>query len=382
MSVYKVPQDVEADDKFLGPLSFRQFIFAGIVMITGYISFLMLTKGAALGIIFTAPVMLVFGFLAFPFGREQPNEVWLGAQIRFIIKPRRRIWNQDGIKDLVRVIAPKREVHHYTDGLSQNEVKSRLSALASMMDTRGWAVKNVSAAQQDMTANDRLVATTSSALPIAGGFDDVSTATDVLDETTSDVAQHFDTMIEKSEADHRQAILDKLRVAREHPEGVVNELGIHTVSPTAQTVANPQPQQPIEHQVYGGSLTPVINPTVAASTLPTNPTPSTPTYSPLNEEEFLEKVHKEKERQRNQLHASNAHLTTVGLDGSITGKAVEQKAPQQAVDEPKTPMTPTPDPAILQLATNNDLNVATLARQAEKQRENNLPSDEVVVSLR
>ncbi len=24
MSVYKVPQDVEADDKFLGPLSFRQ----------------------------------------------------------------------------------------------------------------------------------------------------------------------------------------------------------------------------------------------------------------------------------------------------------------------------------------------------------------------
>ncbi len=109
---------------------------------------------------------------------KQPNEVWLAAQIRFFIKPRRRIWNQDGAKDLVRVIAPKREVHHYTDGLSQNEVKSRLSALASMMDTRGWAVKNVSAAQQDTTTNDRLVATSSS-LASTDGFDDTATATDV-----------------------------------------------------------------------------------------------------------------------------------------------------------------------------------------------------------
>ena len=27
MGVYKVPQDVEADDKLLGPFSFRQFIY-------------------------------------------------------------------------------------------------------------------------------------------------------------------------------------------------------------------------------------------------------------------------------------------------------------------------------------------------------------------
>lgn len=380
MSVYKVPQDVEADDKFLGPLSFRQFIFAGIVMITGYISFLMLTRGAALGVIFTLPIMLLFGFLAFPFGREQPNEVWLAAQIRFFIKPRRRIWNQDGAKDLVKVVAPKREVHHYTDGLSQNEVKSRLSALASMMDTRGWAVKNVNLTQQDMSANDRLIATTSS-MPTASGFDDTTTATDVLDENTSDIAQHFDTMIERSEADHRQAILDKLRTAREHPQEVADELGIHIEAPAPQGAVMPQPQQPTEQQVYGAVLSPVINPASTTSTQ-NSTTSSTQSYTPLNEEEFLEKVHREKERQRNQLHASNAHLTTVGVDGSITGKVTEQKVPVSTVEGPKTPVTPTPDPAILQLATNNDLNVATLARQAEKKRENNLPPDEVVISLR
>lgn len=30
MASYKVPQDVEADDKLIGPFSFRQFIYLGI----------------------------------------------------------------------------------------------------------------------------------------------------------------------------------------------------------------------------------------------------------------------------------------------------------------------------------------------------------------
>ena len=34
MSVYKVPQDVEAEDKLLGPFSFRQFIFLIIAVVS------------------------------------------------------------------------------------------------------------------------------------------------------------------------------------------------------------------------------------------------------------------------------------------------------------------------------------------------------------
>ena len=42
----------------------------------------------------------------------------------------------------------------------------------------------------------------------------------------------------------------------------------------------------------------------------------------------------------------------------------------------------TPDPAILSLANNNDLNVSTLARQAQKAKHGDEPpQDEVVVSL-
>jgi hypothetical protein len=40
------------------------------------------------------------------------------------------------------------------------------------------------------------------------------------------------------------------------------------------------------------------------------------------------------------------------------------------------------DAAILNLANNNDLDVATLARQAKKARNPEPPEDEVVISLR
>ena len=39
MAVYKVPQDVEADDKLIGPFSFRQFIYLIIVAISGAAAF-------------------------------------------------------------------------------------------------------------------------------------------------------------------------------------------------------------------------------------------------------------------------------------------------------------------------------------------------------
>jgi len=44
-------------------------------------------------------------------------------------------------------------------------------------------------------------------------------------------------------------------------------------------------------------------------------------------------------------------------------------------------MTPAPDPAILGLANNDDLNVATIAHEANKAKDKKPPDDEVVISL-
>ena len=47
MAQYKVPQDVEAEDKLLGPFTFRQFIYlmiAGGLIAVGFLLFKILIK--------------------------------------------------------------------------------------------------------------------------------------------------------------------------------------------------------------------------------------------------------------------------------------------------------------------------------------------------
>jgi hypothetical protein len=145
MATYKVLQDIEAEDKLLGPLTLRQFIYAGACVFLLYLAFLMITNGIGLiAPVFVLPAFL-FGFLAFPWRGEQPTEVWALAKVRFYVKPRKRIWNQTGIRDLVTITVPKQIERNYTNGLSQTEVRSRLKALAATIDSRGWAIKNVNA---------------------------------------------------------------------------------------------------------------------------------------------------------------------------------------------------------------------------------------------
>src|SRR6266436_897108 len=100
MAVYKVIQDVEAEDKLLGPLSFKGFIYAIIAIVCAFINFKLLFLGTPFKWVlmpaFLLP-MLLFGVLASPLGREQPTEVWLLSKIKFFLKPRLRIWNQAGL---------------------------------------------------------------------------------------------------------------------------------------------------------------------------------------------------------------------------------------------------------------------------------------------
>ena len=157
MATYKLIQDIEAEDHVLGPLSFRQFVFALIAVFFGYMTFIVITKHVAVLALLFAPPALFFGFFALPFGRDQPTEIWALAVLRYWLKPRKRVWDQSGMKELVTINVPKKVEHIYTDGLSQTEVKSRLNALANTLDSRGWAVKNVNAAEPAIVSNsDRL----------------------------------------------------------------------------------------------------------------------------------------------------------------------------------------------------------------------------------
>jgi hypothetical protein len=380
MAVHKVPQDVEADDKFLGPLSFKQFVFFGVAAITGYLTFLSLSEGWYLLTPFVFVPFIVSATLAFPWSKEQPTELWLAARIRFFLKPRKRIWDQSGAKELVTITAPKKEVYAMTDGLNQTEVKSRLNALATMIDSRGWAIKNITGAPTSIVESDRLVAPTINAQPTTLAVDE----TDVMDSDSSTIARQFSEMIEQSEKKQKSKTLELIEQARQ--QASPNETQSLSTSPT-----KPQSNSSAQQDFWFMHNQP--NPTqqgMAAFTSSTSnvvqpgqpTTTAIPVVAPepivVDEEAFLAQAH-EKQR-RDALQTSSKHEKVILPQGQqVPSSMPPQQVPAtpQATQAPQQPVTQTPDPVILDLAKSNDLNIDTLARQAKKKDDG-----EVVISLR
>ncbi len=346
MAEYKIPQDVEADDKFLGPLSFKQFIYGGIVASCLYFCFLSIKSGAGFLVVLFAPIILVAGFLAFPWSREQPTEIWLAARFRFLIKPRIRIWNQSGVKELVTITAPKTLPRTYTDGLSVNEVTSRLSGLADLLDSRGWAIKNATSSYtptpNQTQSTDRLFD-----LAAPSMSSDASGANDVLDETRNQTAIHFEAMIKDSEQRHRQDVLHKIEYARQ-PEPTEQSQqqnqadfwfahkGGHTPGDDAylaQLANNGQATDPMS--AYAANM---VTPGAGAQSsnfIPPFEQESSIArpISALDEQALLEKVHKMHDQQKHQ----NSHLKTImPLDEQQAQAGQGQAQPAQHLPTHKT----------------------------------------------
>lgn len=425
MATYKVIQDIEAEDKLVGPLTLRQFIYAAIACIAGYLSFIAISKGFPYILIILGPVFITAGFFAFPWKGEQPTEIWALAKIRFLIKPRRRIWDQSGVKEVVTITAPKQVQTEYTNGLTQNEVRSRLRALADTIDSRGWAIKNSNVNMYAQPAlvmaeptSDRLLGP--STLPQEVEPVEVLPADDMLDEQNNRVAQQVDSMIEASTKAHRKKIMESLQ-APDPPK----------------IPAPPTPQAPANNYWFlnqAGQSASVPNDMVTFNTQVV--TPGTPSYEtpgsvpaasdPFSssdlpdEQQLVETLEKRKRElpmtayyghlhtiqplsaQRSQQPAQpqpNANGPAAQPQSTPVAPPVQAGAPPMPAHTPPQqgvppmpqstiptstpgvqaqPVTPSQQAAILQLASNDDLNVATIAREAQR---SGLSDGEVVIKL-
>ena len=73
MATYKVPQDVEAEDRLLGPFTFRQFVYLLIAAIAGALAAALFQIFPLLAIL-PLPVIIFFLILALPLKKDQPME--------------------------------------------------------------------------------------------------------------------------------------------------------------------------------------------------------------------------------------------------------------------------------------------------------------------
>jgi hypothetical protein len=323
MAVYKVPQDVEADDKLIGPFSFRQFIYLIIVVMAGALAWGLGTIFIGLAII-PLPVILLFGALALPLRKDQPMEIYLAAMVSFYLKPRRRMWDPEGVESRIEVTEPKViEVRRMKD-ISQADAEQRFSYLASIVDTGGWAIRGTASAPNSPMNTDV--------------YFEAQSTEDVLD-TNNSVAQSFDTMMEQ----RTERIKEEARERMFHQEPTLQ------ATPAPQSTVFSQPTQPIATQP---------DPQIEF-----NPYPQfqQSIIQPLNDP----------------AHAYQPAPEPVQ----------PQPAAVQTPTKPTTTSDKPLSPGIMNLANNSDLSIETIAHEAhrihekEDKKEHEL-TEEVVISLR
>lgn len=390
MAAYKVIQDVEAEDKILGPLSLKQLIFAAIAAGTIFVAFKVVTMT---GVIYTAipflPIIVVFGFLAAPIGRDQPTEMWLAAQIRFRTKPRLRIWDQSDIKRLVNITAPIREEKVYTDGLNQTQVRSRLKALASTLDSRGWAVKNAdinlyATSTYGQVASDRLI--DPSSLPVAVPAIDIKASDDIMDVQNNETAHHFDELMQASGQAHKDAVIAKMHKIAEQKQRAHDQQEdfwfMH------------QPQAPTDNQddvMFGQNI---VQPASSSDDDENNTfLNDDATAADLSDEEKQLLEHAKQEQERTQTNYGTHHkiVLTPAQRKALEEKqqtereeqqriAAKQRAEQdrQKAIEEQTRLTKADT---IELANANDFKVSTIAGLAKHKLDEKQDPDEIVIKL-
>ena len=191
MATYKVPQDVEADDKLLGPFSFRQFIY--LMLVGGLVvAAVALFQVFPLLAIIPLPFAFFFLILALPLKKDQPMETYLAALISFYTKPHKRFWMTGQSDSTILITAPKKVEENRVRNITEEEAGHRLSFLAAIVDSEGYAIKNASSPMRDEF------------------YAEAYNATDMFDHSGTNRINH---LITKEQQERHDEIVNQMRAA-------------------------------------------------------------------------------------------------------------------------------------------------------------------------
>jgi len=329
MAIYKVPQDVEAEDKLIGPFSFRQFIYLIVAALAIFLAYGLSRIFWGLAII-PAPVALFFLVVALPLKKDQPMETYLTAIVQFLLKPRVRLWDPEGELNIVEITAVKTQEGPTLKDFSGSEASERLHYLSQIVDTGGWASRGLTSPLDNLNISDTIVA-------------EAQSAEDVFD-TQGSVSQNLNTMIAESNQVRKQEMLQTMQASLQ--------------APTLQDVQRATPVQ--ANPVAAPALNPAPQQAPPQATVPSEP-PTHLVYNP---------------------YPSAIHQKVISPEDDTPEPAVSPAQPP-ATKQAQAPSEEPVSPDIMRLATSKDLSISTIAREAERLHKKHLEEDEeVVISLR
>ena len=214
MATYKVPQDVEAEDRLLGPFTFRQFVYLLIAAIAGALAAALFQIFPLLALL-PAPVIFFFLVLALPLKKDQPMETYLAAIVSFYMKPNKRFWRPGQGETTIQITAPKIVEKSRTRDLSEEEASHRLSFLSNLIDSEGYAIRG----NHNTNFTENFIAD----------------ATDVNDFMDDSQNQNLINLMQKEKVARHAEIINQMKAAINNTE---NAMGPATISSHQATLGS------------------------------------------------------------------------------------------------------------------------------------------------
>ena len=307
MATYKVPQDVEAEDRLLGPFTFRQFVYLLIAAIAGALAAALFQIFPLLALL-PAPVIFFFLVLALPLKKDQPMETYLAAIVSFYMKPNKRFWRPGQGETTIQITAPKIVEKSRTRDLSEEEASHRLSFLSNLIDSEGYAIRG----NHNTNFTENFIAD----------------ATDVNDFMDDSQNQNLINLMQKEKVARHAEIINQMKAAINNTE---NAMGPATIS---------------SHQATLGS-----NPFAQNQTVPNQPT-----TNPFIQNQTVQNANTLANRNQSILNSNYQNLAnnqnfSINTISKEANRYRENLAPNLA---PQTFVTQTPyTPNFTQPPTNN-----------------------------
>lgn len=340
MAVYKVPQDVEADDKLIGPFSFRQFIYLIVVAIAMAGSWGLSQIFIPLAII-PLPIIVFFAALALPLRKDQPMEAYLTAVVSFyFLKSRKRFWQPDGINSFVTIIPPKDADKILTKELNEDEATKRLNYLAQLVDTHGWAIRGAGATPDTSISTDL--------------YFESQQAPDMMDSSSTS-AQALTKQLNKKAGEERKEAIDAMKAASKQPAAAPAS----APATTSAATASDEPK----------SKLPPVEAVKARSGV----------RSHVSDQ-------REEMDRRDAITYANMMTEMISEErGTPAANPTAETAPSTSVSTPDTATMELTREQASELATHTDEKLSTLAQEAKHVAEQNKAlknGDEVTISIR
>jgi len=142
---YKIPQNLDIEDKILGPFTLKQFLYIIVGGIIIYVLFNIIgTTNFTLFLLISLPIAALVLALVFVKINERPFVDFFFYFLEFLKEPREKRWMKSAkVKNYESMVKVSEEEEQSQKELAklakQGIVKSQLADMAMLLDTRGWS---------------------------------------------------------------------------------------------------------------------------------------------------------------------------------------------------------------------------------------------------